>query len=143
MCMPLVTVRAVRYVAGGQVQTHHGSVTQEKTSNEQQCMSHSSQKINISCTCIMTGQHDTCCAPNASGKLCTHIKHARMIKGGGGPKKPHNPLIPLHEVQLLANTTYSIHITSHTLSSQHAAVAGWLQRQAANWEGFGSGPSII
>ena len=43
MHMLLVTVRAVRNTAGGQVQTHRGSVTQEQTRNKL-CMPHSSQK---------------------------------------------------------------------------------------------------
>ena len=49
MHMLLVTVRAVRNTAGGQVQTHRGSVTQEQMHNKL-CMPHSSQKINITCT---------------------------------------------------------------------------------------------
>ena len=66
----------------------------------------------------MTGQHDTGCAPSTSGKLCTHIKHTRMVKGGGGQKKPHNPLTPSDEVQLLANTTYTYHLTHPVITTR-------------------------
>ena len=81
VCVMLVTVSAVRYAAGGPVRTHHGSVTQEKTCNEL-CMSHSSHKINFPCTCNITGQHNTCCAPCTNGKLCTRAKNARITQGG-------------------------------------------------------------
>ena len=118
MCVLLVTVRAVRYAAGGHVRTHHGSVTQEMTRNEQ-CMSHSTQKINITYTLIITGKHGACCAPSASSKLCTHTNHTQTGKGGGDPKAQHEQLTvsDTSSKQLLANTTYAYHLSQFAITT--------------------------
>ena len=108
VCALLVTVRAVRNAAGGQVRTHHGSVTREKTCNEL-CMSHSSQEINITCTYIRTVLHSACCATSAISKLSIHTKHAQTGKGGASPKAHHDPLTC--RMQLLNSTTH--HYTYH------------------------------
>ena len=118
MCVLLVTVCAVRYAAGGHVRTHHGSVTQEMTRNEQ-CMSHSTQKINITYTLIITGKHGACCAPSASSKLCTHTNHTQTGKGGGDPKAQHEQLTvsDTSSKQLLANTTYAYHLSQFAITT--------------------------
>ena len=106
VCVLLVTVRAVRNVAGGLVQTYHGSVTREKTCYGL-CMSHSSQEISIKCTCIRTDMHFICYAASVRSTLGIHVSHTQTGQGGGIVTAQHEPTA--HCMQLLENITYTYH----------------------------------
>ena len=106
----LVTVSAVRYTAGGQVQTFHGSVTREKPCNEQ-CMPQSSHKHNNTDMCIITGLHNAYCKPPAGGTLSTHLKHTRAMQAAGVSEKIAGALTTARTTVCSCMQIPHIHIT--------------------------------
>ena len=73
----LVTVSAVRNTAGGHVQTFQGSVTREKTHNEQ-CTSHSSQNSTVhACASPLDHMMPTVSRLRAANSAHASSTHAR------------------------------------------------------------------